>query len=100
MEPDFINNDLLNTTQNLQNELTIIKSFPLIEQTVKNLDLEVSYYEYIDYMMYNAYEWTPFKVFIFKEHPQLIGTTFDISFNSDGSYLLKVEKQDATVFNY
>ena len=96
----FINDELLNTTQNLQNELTILKSFPLIEQTVKNLDLEVSYYEYIDYIKYNAYEWTPFKVFIFKEHPQLVATTFDISFNSDGSYLINVENQDATVFNY
>lgn len=98
--PSFINNDLLNTTQNLQNELTILKSFPLIEQTVKNLDLEVSYFEYIDYIKYNAYNWTPFKVVIFKDHPQLVGTTFDISFNSDGSYIIKVENQDATIFDY
>ena len=42
----------------------------------------------------------PFKVFIFKEHPQLIGTTFDINFNSDGSYAIEIKKQDATIFNY
>jgi len=72
--PNFINDDLLNRTQNLQNELKILQSLPLIEQTVKNLDLEVTYYEYRDYQYYNAYKMTPFKVFIFKEHPQLIET--------------------------
>ncbi len=96
----FINYDLLSSTQNLQNELMILKSYPLIEQTVKNLDLEISYYEYIDYMFYNAYTWAPFKVFIFKEHPQLIGIIYDISFNPDGSYTIKVKKQDAILYNY
>ena len=39
--PNFINNDLLSGTRNLQNELQILQSIPLIEQTVKNLDLEI-----------------------------------------------------------
>jgi tyrosine-protein kinase Etk/Wzc len=98
--PRFINNDLLSQTQNLQNELMILQSYPIIEQTVKNLELEVSYYEYVDYQYYNAYKKTPFKVFIFKDHPQLIETIFDIFFNSDGSYQIAVKKQDAPVYNY
>ncbi|GAB1452014.1 tyrosine-protein kinase domain-containing protein [Draconibacterium sp.] len=96
----FINYDLLNRTQNLQNELMLLQSYPMIEQTVKNLDLEVSYYEYKDYQYHNAYKMAPFKVFIYKEHPQLVGTIFDINFNSDGSYTVSVKKQDATVYNY
>jgi capsular exopolysaccharide synthesis family protein len=96
----FINNDLLSQTQNLQNELMILQSFPIIEQTVKSLELEVAYYEYWDYQYYNAYKMAPFKVFIFKEHPQLIETVFDISFNPDGSYQIVVKKQDATIFSY
>ncbi len=98
--PRFINNDLLTTNQNLENELIILNSFPLIEQTVNNLNLEVSYYEYIDFQYYDAYEWAPFKVFIFKEHPQLVETTFDITFSLDGSYVIKVKKQDAEIYNY
>jgi tyrosine-protein kinase Etk/Wzc len=98
--PNFINNDLLAGTQNLQNELQILQSFPIIEQTVKNLDLEVAYYEYWDYQYYNAYKTAPFKVFVFKEHAQLIETVFDIIFNSDGSYQIVIKKQDATVYNY
>ncbi len=96
----FINNDLLSQTQNLQNELMILQSFPIIEHTVKNLDLEIIYYEYTDYQYYNAYKKVPFKVFIFKEHPQLIETVFDIIFNSDGGYQIVVKKQDAPVYNY
>jgi capsular exopolysaccharide synthesis family protein len=96
----FINDDLLAQTQNLQNELMILQSYPLIEQMVKNLDLEVAYYEYWDYQYYNAYKTAPFKVFVFKEHTQLIETMFDISFNSDGSYQIVIKKQDATVYNY
>lgn len=96
----FINNDLLSSKQNLQNELMILKSYPMIERTVKNLDLEVTYYEYLDYQYYNAYKWAPFKVVFFKDHPQLIETQFDIHFNTDGSYQIQVKKQDANIFNY
>lgn len=96
----FINADLLNKTQNLQNEMMVLNSFPLIEQTVKNLDLEVMYYEYKDYQYFNAYKWAPFKVFIFKDHNQLINTIFDIKFNADGSFIITVRKSDAVVYNY
>ena len=96
----FINSNLFAGTQNLQNELMIMKSYPTIEQTVKNLDLEVAYYEYKDYQYHNAYKVAPFKVFIFKEHPQLVDVKFDVIFNSDGSYAIKVKKQDATIYSY
>ncbi len=99
-ESRYINSDLLVRNQNLQNELEILKSYPIIEQAVENLNLEVSYYEYKNYQYYDAYKNVPFKVFIFKEHPQLVGPVFDILLNSDGSYTLKVEKQDGMVYNY
>ena len=82
-ESKFINSDLLTRNQNLQNELMFLKSYPTIEQTVKNLGLEVAYYEYKDYQYHNAYKVAPFKVFIFKEHPQLVDNIFDLNFNSD-----------------
>ena len=89
----YINSALLARNQNIQNELEIIKSYPIIEETIKNLDLEVSYYEFKDYRYYNIYKMAPFKVFIFKEHPQLVGPVFDIVMEQDGSYTLKMEKQ-------
>ncbi len=99
-ESSYINSDLLVRNQNLQNELEILKSYPVIEQAVEKLNLEVSYYEYKNYQYYNAYKKVPFKVFIFKEHPQLVGPVFDIHLNSNGSYSLKVENQDGMVYNY
>ena len=96
----YINMGLFNNGQNLQNELAILKSYPNIEKMVKNLDLEVTYYEYQNYQYHNIYKASPFKVFIFKDHPQLIGTTFDLTFNPDGSFNLNVKKQDATKYMY
>ena len=96
----FINMGLFNNGQNLQNELVILKSFPNIEKMVKNLDLEVAYFEFKDYQYHNIYKDTPFRVFLFKDHPQLIGATFDIIFNSDGSFNLFVKKQNAIKYNY
>ncbi len=99
-ETRYINSDILSRNQNLQNELVIIKSYPTIQQAVENLNLEVSYYEYKNFQYHNAYKEVPFKVFVFKEHPQLIGTVFNIILNSDGSYTLNVENQDGKVYNY
>lgn len=96
----FINNDMLYQTQSIENEMTILKSSPIIEQMVKNLDLEVTYYEYLDYQYHNAYKMVPFKVFIFKDHPQLIESVFDIIFEADGSFQIILKKQEVTVFNY
>ncbi len=96
----FINMGLFNSGQNIQNELVILQSFPNIEKMVKNLDLEVSYFEYRDYQYYNIYKDAPFKVFIFKDHPQLIDVTFDLIFNTDGSFDLFLNKKDAVKYNY
>ena len=96
----FINMGLFNTGQNIQNELVILKSFPNIEKAVKNLNLEVGYYEYRDYRYHSIYKASPFKVFVFKDHPQLIGTVFDLIFNPDGSFNLFIKKQDVVKYNY
>lgn len=99
-EARYINSDILSRNQNLQNELEVIRSYPTIQQVVENLNLEVSYYEYKNLQYYNAYKNVPFKIFIFKEHPQLVGPVFDIILNSDGSYVLKVDNQDGVVYDY
>jgi len=96
----FINMGLFNSGQNLQNELAILKSFPNIEKMVKNLNLEVTYYEYKDYQYYNIFKSSPFKVVLFKNHPQLLGVNFDLVFNSNGSFDLSVKNQDAIKYNY
>lgn len=57
-------------------------------------------FEFADYQYYNAYKSVPFKVFIFKNHPQLIETMFDIVINADGNFQVVLKKQNATVYNY
>lgn len=86
--------------QNLQNELIIIQSFPVISKAISNLDLEVEYYEFKNHQYHNTYAKTPFTIVFFKEHPQIIGTIFNLHFNSDGSFNLVIEKSNALVYDY
>lgn len=96
----YINQGLFNNSQNLQNELVILQSRPNIEKVVENLDLEVAYFEYNDFQYYNIYKESPFKVVIFKDHPQIIGAKFDLAFNSNGSFNLVIKKQDVNEYDY
>ncbi|MFB6320149.1 GumC family protein [Saccharicrinis sp. FJH54] len=97
---DLFGGNLFGNNQNLQNELLILKSYPIVEKTIQNLDLEVLYYQYKNYQYHDAYKSMPFKVIFFKEHPQLIHTIFNLQFEDDGTYVLSAEKQDAPAYNY
>ncbi len=97
---NMFSGNIFGNNQNLQNELIIIQSYPIIEKTIKNLDLEVAYYEFKDYQYHDAYHKAPFKIFFFDDHPQAIGTMFDLKFNADGSFNLMVKDKDVTLFDY
>lgn len=97
---DMFSGNLFGSNKNLQNELIIIQSFPLIEKTIQNLDLEVGYYEFKNHLYHDAYNSSPFKIVFYKEHPQLISTMFNLHFNPDGSFNLIVEETDVVVYDY
>lgn len=97
---NMFSGDLFGGDQNLQNELIIMQSIPIIEKTIKNLDLEVAYYDFKDYQYHDAYRSSPFKIVFFEEHPQIVGTMFDLFFNPDGSFNLVLEENDITIFDY
>src|SRR4030042_3157249 len=61
---DFLNSSLLGTNQNFQNELWVLNSNPVIEQTIKNLDLAVNYYHKKGFQYLDAYENMPFRVIL------------------------------------
>ncbi len=59
---DFLNSNLFGKNQNFQNELWIFKSSPVIEKTIKNLDLSVSYIQKKDFQETDAYNRSPFRI--------------------------------------
>ena len=86
---DYLNSNIFGKKQNFQNELLILKSAPVIEQTVRNLDLTVSYNRKVDFQWVDAYKEVPFRILFSANHIQPIGVRFNIKINKDGSFYIK-----------
>ena len=97
---DYLNSSLLGNSQNLQNELWIIKSTPVIEQAVRNLDLVVSYYSKGKFNYYDEYKNAPFRITYVSNHPQPINIRFLINFLNNGYFHLRAESKNASFYNF
>ena len=97
---DYLNSSLFGKSQNLQNELLTLQSTPVIEQTIKNLDLSVSYFKKERFLETDAYKNTPFQVFYSKNHIQPLNVRFNITFQGGGKFLLKAEGENVSFHNY
>jgi tyrosine-protein kinase Etk/Wzc len=97
---DYLNSSLFGRDQNFQNELWVIKSTPIIEKAIKNLDLIVSYYSKGKFNYYEQYEGAPFKVSFMTDHAQPIFVRFKISFLNDTCFQLKAESKMAYFYNF
>jgi len=97
---DYLNSNLFSVNQNFQNELWVLKSSPVIEQTVKNLDLEVTYYHKTRLQFHDIYKNSPFRIVFKRDHVQPIHVRFLISFTDDETFLIKTETGNTTFYNY
>ncbi len=90
---------LIEMEKNLYNEIGIIKSFSLIEQTVNDLDFDVSYYGKKWYKQKEYYDYFPFKVVLKDSTSQLYGLPFEVTLLSNNRYRLLVEGDDFQVLD-
>lgn len=97
---DFLNSSLFGKNQNFENELWVLKSIPVIEQTVSNLDLTITYYRKEKYQMVDAYKTVPFRILYSKNHVQPLDVQFNITFLKGGGYKISTEEQDVKFYNY
>lgn len=97
---DFLNSSLFFNNQNFQNELWVVKSTPVIEQTVRNLDLAVTYYMKNGLQFTDAYKNTPFKVSFMADHPQPLNVRFKITFVGDNYFRIEAEDKDVMFYNF
>lgn len=97
---DFLNSSLFGKNQNFQNELWVLKSIPVIAQTVSNLDLTVSYYKKYMFQNVDAYKDVPFKVLYSKNHIQPLNIVFQITFLKGGGIKLKTDSQKVNFYNF
>ena len=98
---EYINNEMFGLNQSFQNEMYILKSTPVIEQTVKNLDLTVNYYQKFRLRFHNIYKNAPILVLSLQNHVQPINVKFKISFNTidDNDFTIEAQEKHAAFTN-
>jgi uncharacterized protein involved in exopolysaccharide biosynthesis len=97
---NYMNSSLLRMNQNFQNELWVLKSSPVIEQTIKNLDLSVNYYCKKGFQYLDAYKNTPFHIVLQQNHVQPINIMFHISLVDKEHFELRVESGKTSFYNF
>jgi capsular exopolysaccharide synthesis family protein len=95
---DFLNSSLFSMNQNFQNELWVLKSSPVFEQTIKNLDLSVSYYRKEGFQYLDAYKNTPFHIVFQRNHVQPVNVRFFISFVNKDYFQIRAESGKASFY--
>ncbi|NVO20118.1 MAG: polysaccharide biosynthesis tyrosine autokinase [Bacteroidetes bacterium] len=97
---DFLNSSLFGKNQNFENELWTLQSTPVIEQTIKNLDLSVSYFRKERFMEIDAYKEVPFKVLYSKDHLQPLNVRFNVTFQSPNKFTLESQGENIPLYIY
>jgi tyrosine-protein kinase Etk/Wzc len=97
---NFLKSNLFGVNQNFQNELFVLKSSPVIEQTIENLDLAVGYFYKEGFNYLDAYESAPFRVIYAKSHVQPINVRFNVIFQSGGRIQIRAKSDKASIYNF
>lgn len=99
-ENDFLFSNLFGRNQNFQNELWIMKSYPVIERTVRNLDLSVSYFSHGKFKYYEIYGDIPFLVSYLSDHPQPLNVILNIDFKTDSTFVISAKDKNVPFVNF
>lgn len=98
--------DILNPSINLQNELNIIQSSPIIKEVLKELGLFVSYYTKMDnvpkgfsFSHIDIYKECPFFIVYNEDHVQPTGALFYVKILNDKQFLLSADKKEVSLYN-
>lgn len=97
------NNALVSFQRNYLNELYIIRSFPLIERVLKELNFGVTFYHAGNIKTSDAYEYIPVKATVFDDEASgSFAFTFEIKNNREYqlSEILDDEKANTQTFHY
>jgi tyrosine-protein kinase Etk/Wzc len=91
---EYINSSLFGENQNFQNELWILKSSPVIEQTIRNLDLSVNYYHKKAFKYEDSYGNVPFKVLLLRDHVQPVNVRFEVFMQNKDNFQIKARSKN------
>jgi tyrosine-protein kinase Etk/Wzc len=97
---DFLNSSLFGVNQNFQNELWVLKSSPVIEQTIRNLDLLVNYYRNEGFQYMDAYEDMQFRILLFRDHVQPVNVRFKVSIQDKDNFQIKAGAKQVSFVDF
>ncbi len=97
---DYLNSNLFGRNQNFQNELWVLKSSPVLEQTIKNLDMSVTYYKKEGFQYHDIYHNAPFQIAFLPGHPQPVGVRFELTFLKEDNFQLKATSGKTSFYNF
>ena len=84
---NFLNElELLSSSRNVQNEIELIRSFNNVEQTIRELNLDISYFEQGNIKAIEMYGYSPFQVNLDTNFSQLKRTPIYIKILSDSTF--------------
>ncbi len=84
---------------NIENEIGILKSYSLAEETVRRLDLNVAYYREDFLKKVEIYDNSPVYVKANWTKPQLVGGLFRLEVINETSFELRVEENTFQIYN-
>jgi len=110
---DFFQNfGLFKTTDNIDNDLEILKSFSLLKKVIQETDLKVSYFSYnnavFSDLLYKTpfirkselYTQSPIVIVIDPSVPQATGLNFRVTFLSENEFILEADGEEVPLYNY
>lgn len=101
--------DLFGGIQNVENELSVLKSFSIINEAIQELNLEVSYtleeslfpLKFLPFSSYtDLYDNSPIQVIIDQTHSQPVYLRFYVEVMSDSSFKLKANSEGVFLYDY
>ena len=87
-------------SSNLYNQLIVLRSRPIIEKTIQELDFEVSYFVKGDIIKSEVYTNAPFTVYWEKDHPQLVNLDYTVKLINDSLVQVVAKGENIRVHNY
>ncbi len=101
--------DLFGGVTNVENELSILKSFSVVNEAVEDLNMEVSYFTEepmfpIDILPFKTvvelYDNTPLQVIMDQTHLQPVDLNFYVDVINDSTYKITASGADIPIYNY
>lgn len=95
--------DAISQNNDIENEISNLKSFARISSTISKMNLETGYFMEKDKLFKEKtelYKKSPFTVTVDRSHIQPIGNKFYIEFITDSTFHLKSESKNVVLYNF